>query len=719
MRLPSTDVPSIIGEELNLPRKSVNATIKLLDEGATVPFIARYRKEATGELDESQIRSIQLRLESLREYLKRREYVVSVIKDAGAMTPELADRIEHTLDPAVLEDIYLPFKPKRRTKAEMAREKGLEPLARQIMAQNLPQVEKAAAKYVGMSNSVADTAEATAGAMDIIAEWISENEKARNIVRSRYMRNAIICSSRNSKAEDPDGLYTNYYDFSQPLRTCASHRYLAMRRGEDAGILKVTVSIDDEEMIERLGRFFVRPGATDECASLVRSAVKDGYRRLIRPSIENEMCAAAKEKADTAAIALFADNVRQLLLAPPMFGKRVMAIDPGFRTGCKVVCLDERGHLLAHNVIYPTAPKKDIHGATYTVCSMVDEFSIDVIAVGSGTAGRETEQFLSHLRYPRQIQIVMVNEDGASVYSASDIAREEMPDQDVTVRGAVSIGRRLIDPLAELVKIDPKSIGVGQYQHDVDQNRLKEALNFTVESCVNSVGVNINTASRSLLGYVSGIGPTLAKNIVDYRTENGNFRSREELMNVPRMGEKAFQQCAGFLRIPDAGNPLDNTAIHPESYGLVTKIAEDLNTSVNGLISNPRLLESVDPENYLNKTVGLPTLHLVLEELEKPGRDPRGDVETPHFDESLMSIRDLKPGMIIGGKVNNLTAFGAFVDLGIKENGLLHISQMSDSFITSPSQVVGIGQHVKVKVLEVDTERNRIALTLKGVDQDR
>ncbi len=492
-----------------------------------------------------------------------------------------------------------------------------------------------------------------------------------------------------------------------------------MRRGEDAGILKVTVSIDDEEMIERLGRFFVRPGATDECASLVRSAVKDGYRRLIRPSIENEMCAAAKEKADTAAIALFADNVRQLLLAPPMFGKRVMAIDPGFRTGCKVVCLDERGHLLAHNVIYPTAPKKDIHGATYTVCSMVDEFSIDVIAVGNGTAGRETEQFLSHLRYPRQIQIVMVNEDGASVYSASDIAREEMPDQDVTVRGAVSIGRRLIDPLAELVKIDPKSIGVGQYQHDVDQNRLKEALNFTVESCVNSVGVNINTASRSLLGYVSGIGPTLAKNIVDYRTENGNFRSREELMNVPRMGEKAFQQCAGFLRIPDAGNPLDNTAIHPESYGLVTKIAEDLNTSVNGLISNPRLLESVDPENYLNKTVGLPTLHLVLEELEKPGRDPRGDVETPHFDESLMSIRDLKPGMIIGGKVNNLTAFGAFVDLGIKENGLLHISQMSDSFITSPSQVVGIGQHVKVKVLEVDTERNRIALTLKGVDQDR
>ncbi len=717
MRIPSTDLPSIIGGELNIPRKFVNATIKLLDDGSTVPFIARYRKEATGELDETVIFTIKTRLEALREYLKRREYVVSVIKEAGALTPEMAAKIEATLDPATLEDIFLPYKPKRRTRAEQARERGLEPLARQIMAQTLDNPERASKKYVG--GEVTDAAEALAGASDILAEWISENEKVRAMVRARFVRSAVITSKKAPKADDPEAQYANYYDFSQPLRLCASHRYLAIRRGEEAGILKVSIGIEDDEMIERLCRFFVKSAATDACAALVKDAVRDGYRRLLRPSIENEVAATAKERADKAAIDLFAENVRQLLLAPPMFGRRVMGIDPGFRSGCKVVCLDEQGNLLAHDVIYPTPPTNDFHGATYTICAMVDHFSIDVIAIGNGTAGRETNKFLSQLRYPRPVQLVMVNEDGASVYSASEIAREEFPDLDLTVRGAVSIGRRLLDPLAELVKIDPKSIGVGQYQHDVDQNSLKSALDFTVESCVNSVGINVNTASSALLSYVSGIGPSLARNIVEYRRANGNFRSRAELMNVNRMGEKAFQQCAGFLRIPGADNPLDNTAIHPESYDIVEAMAADLHCSTANLINNHRLIEKIEPANYISKMVGLPTLDLIIQELEKPGRDPRATADSPALNTELESIRDLRPDMIVEGKINNLTAFGAFVDLGIKENGLIHISQLSDAFVSSPSDVVKIDQPVRARVMEVDYDRGRIALTLKGVDQNQ
>lgn len=714
MRIPTTDLPSIIGEELNLPRKSVNATIKLLDDGATVPFIARYRKEATGELDEKRVYQISTRLESLREFLKRREFVVEQIKATGSLTAELADRIEHTLDSATLEDIYLPFKPKRRTRAEIAREKGLEPLAKIIMSQTATRIDQSARKFAAKDN-VENIDDAIAGALDIIAEWMSENEKARNLVRARYQRSAVLTSTKAKGAADPDGLYENYYDAVQPLRSVASHRFLAINRGCEAGILKMGISINDDEMVERLGRFFVKPDATDECANLVKTAVRDCYRRLLKPSIEHEILSASKEKADTTAIEMFADNLRQLLLAPPMFGKRVMGIDPGFKTGCKVVCLDAQGRLLANDVIFPNAPIADIHGATYQVCSLVDHFQIDVIAVGTGTAGRETEKFLNNVRYPRKVQIVPVNEDGASVYSASDIAREEFPDKDITVRGAVSIGRRLLDPLAELVKIDPKSIGVGQYQHDVDQTRLKSALDFTVESCVNSVGVNVNTASKSLLSYVSGIGPALARYIVEYREENGPFKSRRDLLNVSRMGEKAFQQCAGFLRIPGASNPLDNTAIHPERYDLVERIARDLRTTPAALASNPNIAKNIDIAAYVDKNVGVPTLTLIVDELSKPSRDPRGEAQVTKFDDSITSIDDIRPGMELTGKVNNITAFGAFVDLGIKENGLLHVSQMSERFINNPNEVVSIGQTIRAKVMEVDPARGRIALTLKGL----
>lgn len=708
MRIPTTDLPSIIGNELNLQRKQVNAVIKLLDDGATVPFIARYRKEATYNLDETQVRAIQVKLEALREYLKRREFVVEQITAAGAMTPELADRIEHTLDASQLEDIYLPYKPKRRTRAEMAREAGYEPLAKQIMAQNATGLEKLAAKY-------GNAEEALAGASDIIAEWMSENEKARNLVRSKYQRSAVI-SSTKTKADDPERLYGTYYEFSQALRMVASHRYLAIRRGEEEGILKVTIGINDDEMIERLGRFFTKQEATAESAAFVQNTVKDAYRRLLRPSIESEVAAATKEKADATAIELFADNLRQRLMSPPMFGKRVLGIDPGFKSGCKVVALDQQGKLLAHEVIYPNAPINDIHGATYTICAMVDSLNIDIIAVGSGTAGRETEKFLQTLRFSHKVQITTVSEDGASVYSASEIAREEFPDLDLTIRGAISIGRRLLDPLSELVKIDPKSIGVGQYQHDVDQQKLKNALDYTVESCVNSVGVNVNTASAPLLSYVSGIGQALARYIVDYRNEHGAFKSRRDLLNVPRMGEKAFQQCAGFLRIDRAKNPLDNTAIHPERYELVEQMASDLKCTVNQLVSNPAKIEEINIANYLDKNTGEQTLLQIVDELRKPGRDPRGEAETMTYDEGISSIHDIVPGMELSGKVNNITAFGAFVDLGIKENGLLHVSEMSERFVNNPMEVVKMDQRIHARVLDVDYERGRIALTLKGMN---
>ncbi len=708
----------IISKELNIMRKNVSATIRLLDDGATVPFIARYRKEATGSLDEVTIHNILMRHQALTELFKRREFIIKAIKEQKALTPELQQRIEECIDPAVLQDIYMPFKPRRRTRAEAAREKGLEPLAKIIMAQNADDLDRCAKKFLsGQDNGAETIDEALGGASDIIAEWVSESEKARAIVRARYARSATITAKVIAGKEDEGRTYQNYFDYSEPLRLCSSHRYLALRRGESEGFLKISINIDDEEMTGRLCRMFVKQGASEASAEFVRNAVKDGYRRLLRPSIENEVAATVKDKSDNAAIAIFADNVRQLLMAPPLGRKRVLAIDPGFRTGCKVVALDEQGNLLAHEVIYPCAPHNDFYTATDIVCGMVDRFRIDVIAVGNGTAGRETENFLSSLRYPRQVSIVMVSEQGASIYSASETARREFPDEDVTVRGAVSIGRRLIDPLAELVKIDPQSIGVGQYQHDVNQTKLHEALDFTVESCVNSVGVNLNTASRELLGYVSGIGQQLAANIVAYRAEHGDFTDRRQLMDVPRMGEKSFQQCAGFLRIPGASNPLDATGVHPERYELVERMAADAGVTTAKLIGSRNTLHSIDIDMYATKEAGLPTLRDIITELEKPGRDPRGEVEETVYDEGVRTIADLHIGQILTGKVNNITGFGAFVDLGLKENGLIHISQLSDNFISSPSEVVRVGQTVKVKIMDVDTARGRITLTLKGVPQ--
>ena len=709
------NIITIISEELNLSIKQVAATIRLLDDGATIPFISRYRKEATGSLDEVAIRNIQLRNQELQDIIKRKEYILETIEAQGKLTLELKERINTTLDAAVLEDIYLPYKPKRRTRAAIARERGLEPLAKIIMAQTSSDIERQASRF--LSDGVNSVDDAISGALDIIAEWVSENEKVRSLVRTRYIKSAIISSSVVKGKEDEAQNYKNYFDFSEPLKYCSSHRYLAMRRGETDGLLRVSVSIDDDEMLERLDKFFVKSSATSQVAEYIRQAVKDGYKRLIKPSIETEVSALTKEKSDTTAIAMFADNVRQLLFAPPLGHKRVMGIDPGYRTGCKVVCLDAQGNLLHNDVIYPCAPTNDYKGAARKISYLVEAYKIDAIAVGNGTAGRETEKFLSSLRYPHKVQVFVVNENGASIYSASKIAREEFPNKDVTVRGAVSIGRRLIDPLAELVKIDPKSIGVGQYQHDVDQTKLKDALDYTVSSCVNLVGVNVNTASRQLLAYVSGIGPQLAGNIVEYRAEHGDFESRKALKDVPRMGDKAFQQCAGFLRIPNAENILDNTAVHPESYSIVERIAKDNKCSVEEIVNNKELLHSIDLNRYVSNEIGLPTLTDIVSELDKPGRDPRSRVEIMEFDERVKSINDLSEGMVLNGIVNNVTAFGAFVDIGIKENGLVHISQLCDHFVSSPSEILKVHQHVKVKVIEIDHSRNRIALTMKGVEQ--
>lgn len=705
----------IISDELNIMRKHISATLRMLDEGATVPFIARYRKEATGSLDEVMVQKIKLRYDELKDFFKRRDFICDAIRQQGAMTPELEARIESTFDPIVLEDIYLPFKPKRRTRAAAAIENGLEPLARQIMAQNLDDIEKVASKYVG--DKVPTTEEAISGALDVIAEWVSESEKARNIVRAKFGRAAVVkCKVVKGKEAEGEN-YQNYFDFSEPMRTCTSHRYLAMCRGENEGILSVSISIDDNEMVDRLCRMFVKPGATEECAARVRVAVKDGYKRLLRPAIESEMASQLKNRSDESAISLFVDNLRQLLLSAPLGKKRVMAIDPGFKSGCKVVNLDEQGNLLGHEVVYPNAPANDFYGAADTLCAMVAHDNIDAIALGNGTASRDTEKFLESIRFPRNVEIHVVSEQGASIYSASDVAREEFPDEDITVRGAVSIGRRLLDPLAELVKIDPKSIGVGQYQHDVNQAKLKEALDYTVESCVNSVGVNVNTASRQLLSYVSGIGPALASYIVEYRKEHGDFANRQELLNVPRMGEKAFQQCAGFLRIPGGDNPLDNTGVHPERYELVETIAKSSKCDIKRLMTDRNFLHNIDIEQFATKDVGMPTLTDLVKELEKPGRDPRVGSDKVEFDEAVKKIDDLHIGQEFTGKVNNITAFGVFVDLGLKENGLIHISQLSDKYISSPNEVVRMGQVLKVRVIDVDASRGRIALTLKGVMQ--
>lgn len=697
-------------------RKHIAACLRLLDEGATVPFISRYRKEATGGMDEVTVYNIKKRHEALFEIEKRKEYILQVIREQNALTAEMESRIEETLDPVVLEDIFLPYKPKRNTRAQAARALGLEPLAKMIMSQSSESSpEIMAMKFV--KGDVKDTSEALSGASDIIAEWVSESEKARSIVRSRYQRSATISSKVVSGKEAEGAKYQNYFSFSEPLRTCNSHRYLAIRRAEEEGILKVSISIDDDEMMDRLNRMFVRSTASAAVAGVVKAAVKDGYRRLMRPSIENEIAGVTKEKSDDGAIQMFANNVHQLLMSPPLGRKRVLAIDPGYRTGCKVVALDEQGNLLCHDVVYPTPPANDFVGAGDTLCYMVDRYRIDAIAVGTGTGGRETERFLRDVVFPRRVQIYMVNEQGASIYSASEVAREEFPNEDVTVRGAVSIGRRLLDPLAELVKIDPKSIGVGQYQHDVNQNRLKESLDHVVESCVNSVGINVNTASRQLLSYVSGIGPTLAANIVKYCAENGPFATRSELMNVPRMGDKAFQQCAGFLRIPDSKNPLDNTAVHPERYALVEQMAMDVNADVERLTRDRNLLHKIELDKYITKETGLPTLTDIILELEKPGRDPREAVEETVYDDNVRKIGDLHIGQELSGKVNNITAFGVFVDLGMKENGLIHISQLSDKYVSSPSELVSIGQRIKVKVIDIDVVRGRIALTIKGVSQ--
>lgn len=704
----------MIAAAMKLQEHRVENTLKLLQGGATIPFISRYRKEATGGMDEVQISEINDRYEKLCELAKRKETIISTIEELGKMTAELKNRIENCWDSTELEDIYLPFKPKRKTRAEAARQKGLEPLAIILMMQRENNLMAKAAQFV--KGEVKDEEDALKGARDIIAEQINEDERARNQIRNIFTRQAIITAKvvKGKEKEEDAAKYRDYFDFSEPLRRCTSHRLLAIRRGEAEGILKVTISPEeDDECTDRLERQFVR--GNGECSSQVAEAVKDAYKRLLKPAIETEFSAISKEKADEEAIRVFAENLRQLLLAPPLGQKRVMGIDPGFRTGCKVVCLDAQGTLLHNEAIYPHPPKSEEALAARKIVKLVEQYKIEAIAIGNGTASRETERFVTSQRYDREVQVFVVSEDGASIYSASKTAREEFPDYDVTVRGAVSIGRRLMDPLAELVKIDAKSIGVGQYQHDVDQTKLKESLDRTVESCVNLVGVNLNTASKHLLTYVSGLGPSLAQNIVDYRTENGPFASRKELLKVPRMGAKAFEQCAGFLRIPGADNPLDNSAVHPESYAIVEKMAKDMKCTVADLIKDKELRAKIDIKKYVTDTVGLPTLNDIMKELDKPGRDPRRQIQVFEFDKDVKTLDDLREGMELPGIVTNITNFGCFVDIGIKENGLVHISQLADKFVSDPTTVVSIHQHVRVKVLGIDHERKRVQLTMKGM----
>lgn len=705
----------MIAAELKLPAHRIANTLKLLQGGATIPFISRYRKEATGGLDEVQIGDIQTRYEKLCELSKRKETVLSTIEEQGKLTPELKARISACWNATELEDIYLPFKPKRKTRAEAARAKGLEPLALLLMMQKENNLAAKVRNFV--KGEVKDEEDALKGARDILAEQISEDERSRNLMRNQFQRQALIQSKvvKGKEAEEASSKYRDYFDFCEPLKKCSSHRLLALRRGESEGVLKVSIFPEDEDMCnERLQRLFVR--ANNECAHQVKEALTDAYKRLLKPAIETEFAALSKEKADEEAIRVFAENLRQLLLAPPLGQKRVMGIDPGFRTGCKVVCLDAQGTLLHNEAIYPHPPKSEYAQAARKIVKLVEQYKIEAIAIGNGTASRETEQFVTSQRYDREVQVFVVSEDGASIYSASKTAREEFPDYDVTVRGAVSIGRRLMDPLAELVKIDAKSIGVGQYQHDVDQTKLKASLDQTVESCVNLVGVNVNTASKHLLTYVSGLGPTLAQNIVDYRTENGPFESRRQLLKVPRMGAKAYEQCAGFLRIPQAKNPLDNSAVHPESYPIVEQMAKDLNCTVADLIKDKELRNKIDLKKYVTETVGLPTLTDILQELDKPGRDPRQKIQVFEFDKNVRTLDDLQEGMELPGIVTNITNFGCFVDIGIKENGLVHVSQLADRFVSNPADVVRIHQHVRVKVMSIDHERKRIQLTMKGLN---
>ena len=706
----------LIAERLGLREKQVAGTLELLDDGATIPFIARYRKERTGALDEVQIAAISEQNERLKEIQKRKETITKTITEQERMTPELEQRIADCWDATELEDIYLPYKPKRRTRAQVAREQGLEPLAMLLLRQRVADPEAAARRFV--SADVPDTAAALKGAQDIIAEMVSEDERSRQTVRGCFRRTAVITSKVVKAKADTDeaAKFADYFDWSEPLKRCSSHRLLAMRRGEAEGILRVSITVDDEEMVERLQRNW-----QSGCARIVGEAVADGYKRLLCPSIENEFAAASKERADEEAIRVFAENLRQLLLGAPLGQKRVMGIDPGFRTGCKVVCLDAQGNLLHHEAIFPHPPVRQPAEAAEAVAEMIRKYKVEAIAIGNGTASRETKAFVEMVveqacACEARPGMFVVSEDGASVYSASKVAREEFPDEDVTVRGAVSIGRRLMDPLAELVKIDPKSIGVGQYQHDVDQGKLKKSLDQTVESCVNSVGVNLNTASVHLLTYVSGLGPALAKNIVDYRRDNGAFTSRAQLKKVPRLGAAAYEQCAGFLRISGAKNPLDNSAVHPERYALVEQMAKDQGCTVADLIADKDRRARVDVNRYVNAEVGLPTLTDIMKELEKPGRDPRTAIEAFEFDSRVAGIDDLVEGMELPGIVTNITNFGAFVDIGVHQDGLVHISQMANKYVSHPTDVVKLHQHVRVRVTEVDRRRNRISLSMKGLN---
>ena len=707
-------ITNIIAQRLQLPEEGVDNTIALLDLGCTIPFIARYRKERTGNLNEVQIGQIADAYDKLKELEKRKETILKTISEQGKLTDELEKRIKECWEPTVLEDLYLPYRPKRRTRAQVAREQGLEPLATILLLQREPQPQVAARRFV--KDGVADVDAALKGAQDIIAEMVSENEQSRNQMRLAFRREAVITSRVvKAKAEtDEAAKYSDYFDFSEPLRRCSSHRLLAMRRGESEGILRVSIGADDDDCVARLKRQHVR--GHGPCSRLVEEAVEDAYKRLLRPSIETEFAALSKEKADDEAITVFAENLRQLLLAAPLGQKRVMGIDPGFRTGCKVVCLDAQGNLLHHEAIFPHPPVNHRMQATVHVEQMVEDYGIEAIAIGNGTASRETSEFVKDLNFKHKVQTFVVSEDGASVYSASKTAREEFPDEDVTVRGAVSIGRRLMDPLAELVKIDPKSIGVGQYQHDVDQGKLKHSLDLTVESCVNSVGVNLNTASQHLLTYVSGLGPTLAKNIVEYRREHGAFTSRAQLKKVPRLGPSAYEQCAGFLRIPGAKNPLDNSAVHPESYPIVAQMAKDCQCTVDELIVDKQKRQAIDIRRYVSGDVGMPTLTDIMSELEKPGRDPREQIEEFEFDPNVTSIDDLVEGMVLPGIVTNITNFGAFVDIGVHQDGLVHISQLANRYVKDPNDVVHLHQHVKVRVKEIDYRRNRIALSMKHID---
>ncbi len=717
----------LIAKATGISERQVQGTVGLLEEGCTIPFISRYRKEVTGTLDEVQVANISDQLEKLKELEKRKETILKTIEEQGKLTPELQTRIEGSWDSTELEDIYLPYKPKRKTRAEVARQKGLEPLATFLMLQNPnADIDKKVKEFINEEKGVKTAEEAIQGAQDIIAEQVSESEAARNIVRFNFKKDAVITSKLKKTADtssektgdtteaDAASKYRDYFDFSEKLSKCASHRLLAMRRGEAEGFLRVSISGDDERCLDRLDQQFLRNSSRS--AELVWDAIEDGYKRLLKPSIETEFANLSKELADKEAIRIFVKNLEQLLMSPPLGQKRVLALDPGFRTGCKVVCLDAEGNLLHNEAIYPHPPKNERRAAADKLWTLTKQYKIEAISIGNGTASRETEAFVRSLGLPKEIQIFVVSEDGASIYSASKVARDEFPDYDVTVRGAVSIGRRLMDPLAELVKIDPSSIGVGQYQKDVDQKELKHSLDQTVEMCVNKVGVNVNTASKHLLTYISGLGPTIAQNIVSYRAENGAFASRKDLLKVPKLGPKAFEQAAGFLRVNGSKQPLDNSAVHPESYPIVEKMAKDLHCTVAELMSSKELRAKIDINHYVTDKVGLPTLQDIMQELDKPGRDPRQQLTVFEFSKDVKELEDVQVGMVLPGIITNITQFGCFVDVGVHTKGLVHISELADHFVKDPSEEVQLHQHVNVRVIGIDLQRGRMQLSMKGME---